>query len=163
MSSSAAAPLDAGIGAALRRLRAGAWRRHLLWGVLSLVVLGLLAILVWLARGHEIEQVQRALERDSADATQVLRERLARNVQDLHGLGSAPGDPAAWAGSAARLLDSHREWLRLQWRDPALALRAEADSPFHAPLPPDGPAAASDLERACAQARAQGEPIYAPS
>ena len=42
MSSSAAAPLDAGIGAALRRLRAGAWRRHLLWGVLSLVVLGLL-------------------------------------------------------------------------------------------------------------------------
>ena len=163
MSSSAAAPLDAGIGAALRRLRAGAWRRRLLWGVLSLVVLGLLAILVWLARGHEIEQVQRALERDSADATQVLRERLARDVQDLHGLGSAPGDPAAWAGSAARLLDSHREWLRLQWRDPALALRAEADSPFHAPLPPDGPAAASDLERACAQARAQGEPIYAPS
>ena len=161
--SSTASPLDAGIGAALRRLRAGAWRRRLLWGVLSLVVLGLLAILVWLARGHEIEQVQRSLERDSADAAQVLRERLARNLQDLHGLGSAPGDPGAWAGSAARLLESHREWLRLQWRDPALAPRAEADSPFHAPLPPDGTVAPSDLERACAQARAQGEPIYAPS
>ena len=167
MSALAEGEEDAGIAAALRRLRGGAWRRWLLWGVLSLVVLGLLGILVWLARGHEIEQVQRALERDSADGAQALRERLARNLQDLHGLGATAAPAEVWAGSATRLLEEHREWLQLQWRDPALGLRALADSPFYPPLPPapqDGHALdAADVAQACELASKQGAPVYAPS
>ncbi len=159
----AAASPDPGSAAALRRLRAGAGRRWLLWGVLSLTVVGLLAIAVWLARGHEIEQVQRALERDSLEAVQVLRERLGRNLQDLHGLGAAPADPEAWSAGAARLLETHREWLRLEWRGAALEPRAARDSPFHTPLPAEvREAMAPELQRLCQQASVQGEAIYAP-
>ena len=84
---------------ALAALR-GAWRRWALWGALVLVVAGLLATLVWLARGYEIEQVQRDLERDSADAAQALRQRLARNLQDLHSLATTPADPVGWWSAA---------------------------------------------------------------
>ena len=104
---------------ALAALR-GAWRRWALWGALVLVVAGLLATLVWLARGYEIEQVQRDLERDSADAAQALRQRLARNLQDLHSLATTPADPVGWWSAASDVLHEHREWLRLQWRGPAL-------------------------------------------
>ena len=155
---------------ALAALR-GAWRRWALWGALVLVVVGLLATLVWLARGHEIDQTQRALERDNADAAQALRQRLARNLQDLHGLAATQStmqfDPPGWSNASAQLLHEHREWLRLQWRDPALRLHAVADSPFYAtlpPAPPDGEAPdASDLAYACAQARKSGAAAYASS
>ena len=149
-------------------LPAPGWRRWLLWGVLVLVVVGLLATLVWLARGHEIEQTQRDLERDNGDAAQALRERLARNLQDLHSLASTQPDPVNWAGAAALLLDEHREWLRLQWRDPALRLVAAADSPFYPVLAPADEAgaafvAAGELGRLCGQARDSGAASYAPS
>ena len=151
---------------ALAALR-GAWRRWALWGALVLVVAGLLATLVWLARGYEIEQVQRDLERDSADAAQALRQRLARNLQDLHSLATTPADPVAWWSAASDVLHEHREWLRLQWRGPALRLQAAADSAFFPPLPPAAPdgeaAAAADIALACNLARKSGSAAYAPS
>ena len=145
----------------------GAWRRWALWGALVLVVAGLLATLVWLARGYEIEQVQRDLERDSADAAQALRQRLARNLQDLHSLATTPADPVGWWSAASDVLHEHREWLRLQWRGPALRLQAAADSAFFPPLPPAAPdgeaAAAADIALACNLARKSGSAAYAPS
>ena len=36
----------------------------------------------------------------------------------------APADPEAWSAGAARLLETHREWLRLEWRGAALEPRA---------------------------------------
>ena len=151
---------------ALAALR-GAWRRWALWGALVLVVAGLLATLVWLARGYEIEQVQRDLERDSADAAQALRQRLARNLQDLHSLATTPADPVGWWSAASDVLHEHREWLRLQWRGPALRLQAAADSAFFPPLPPAAPdgeaAAAADIALACNLARKSGSAAYAPS
>lgn len=156
---------DAPAGA-LAALRA-TWRRWALWAVLVLVVVGLLATLVWLARGYEIEQTQRDLDRDNADAAQVLRQQLARNLQDLHGLAATHADPIGWWEGAAQLLQEHREWLRLQWRDPALKLRAVADSPFYSPLPPAPPDGSgyhpSDIASVCGQARALSSAVYAPS
>ena len=157
------------MSAAAQRLAAARplWRRWLLWGVLVLVVVGLLATLVWLARGHEIEQTQRDLDRDNADAAQVLRQQLARNLQDLHGLAATHADPIGWWAGANELLHGHREWLRLQWRDPALALRAVADSPFYPSLQPAEPDAsghdAAGIAAVCGQARQLGTPVYAPS
>ena len=87
---------------ALRWLRS-VWRRWMLWGLLTLLVLAVLATLVWLARGYEIDQVQRAIERDNADAVQVLRSGLARNLQDLHGLGAIHGTHDQWAPAALKL------------------------------------------------------------
>ena len=156
---------DAPAGA-LARLR-GAWRRWALWFALVLVVVGLLATLVWLARGHEIEQTQRDLDRDNADAAQVLRQRLARNLQDLHGLAATHADPISWWTGATQLLHEHREWMRLQWHDAALNLRAVADSPFYpalAPPPPDGSTHhPSDIANLCGQASKLGAAAYAPS
>ena len=156
---------DAPAGA-LARLR-GAWRRGALWFALVLVVVGLLATLVWLARGHEIEQTQRDLDRDNADAAQVLRQRLARNLQDLHGLAATHADPISWWTGATQLLHEHREWMRLQWHDAALNLRAVADSPFYpalAPPPPDGSTHhPSDIANLCGQASKLGAAAYAPS
>ena len=156
---------DAPAGA-LARLR-GAWRRWALWFALVLVVVGLLATLVWLARGHEIEQTQRDLDRDNADAAQVLRQRLARNLQDLHGLAATHADPIGWWTGATQLLREHREWMRLQWHDAALNLRAVADSPFYpalAPPPPDGSTHhPSDIANLCGQASKLGAAAYAPS
>ena len=151
---------------ALAHLRS-AWRRWALWAVLVLVVAGLLATLVWLARGHEIEQTQRDLDRDNADAAQVLRQRLARNLQDLHGLAATHADPIGWWQGAAEQLHEHREWMRLQWRDPALNLLAVADSPFYSPLPPP-PADGhehhpSGIATLCEQASKLGGVVYAPS
>ena len=151
---------------ALARLR-GAWRRWALWFALVLVVVGLLATLVWLARGHEIEQTQRDLDRDNADAAQVLRQRLARNLQDLHGLAATHADPISWWTGATQLLHEHREWMRLQWHDAALNLRAVADSPFYpalAPPPPDGSTHHPfDIANLCGQASKLGAAAYAPS
>ena len=156
---------DAPAGA-LARLR-GAWRRWALWFALVLVVVGLLATLVWLARGHEIEQTQRDLDRDNADAAQVLRQRLARNLQDLHGLAATHADPIGWWTGATQLLHEHREWMRLQWHDAALNLRAVADSPFYpalAPPPPDGSTHHPfDIANLCGQASKLGAAAYAPS
>ncbi|MBP7530743.1 MAG: PAS domain S-box protein [Ottowia sp.] len=156
---------DAPAGA-LARLR-GAWRRWALWFALVLVVVGLLATLVWLARGHEIEQTQRDLDRDNADAAQVLRQRLARNLQDLHGLAATHADPISWWTGATQLLHEHREWMRLQWHDAALNLRAVADSPFYpalVPPPPDGSTHhPSDIANLCGQASKLGAAAYAPS
>ena len=156
---------DAPAGA-LARLR-GAWRRWALWFALVLVVVGLLATLVWLARGHEIEQTQRDLDRDNADAAQVLRQRLARNLQDLHGLAATHADPISWWTGATQLLHEHREWMRLQWHDAALNLRAVADSPFYpalAPPPPDGSSHHPfDIANLCGQASKLGAAAYAPS
>ena len=156
---------DAPAGA-LARLR-GAWRRWALWFALVRVVVGLLATLVWLARGHEIEQTQRDLDRDNAEAAQVLRQRLARNLQDLHGLAATHADPISWWTGATQLLHEHREWMRLQWHDAALNLRAVADSPFYpalAPPPPDGSTHhPSDIANLCGQASKLGAAAYAPS
>ena len=156
---------DAPAGA-LARLR-GAWRRWALWFALVLVVVGLLATLVWLARGHEIEQTQRDLDRDNAEAAQVLRQRLARNLQDLHGLAATHADPIGWWTGATQLLHEHREWMRLQWHDAALNLRAVADSPFYpalVPPPPDGSTHhPSDIANLCGQASKLGAAAYAPS
>ena len=152
---------------ALMRWLRSVWRRWMLWGLLSLLVLAVLATLVWLARGYEIDQVQRAIERDNADAVQVLRSALARNVQDLHGLGSIHGTHDQWAPAALKLLEEHREWLRLEWRGPQLSVLAAVDSPYYPPLSPLGASLAGDMEsgagQACTAARKFSGPAYAAS
>ena len=109
----------------------GWWRRWRLWGLLGLVVAGLLGVLIWLARNHEIDEVQRALDRENSGAVQALRQGLARRQQDLHGLATTQTQVDAWAPAALALLDRHRDWLRLEWRDAHLRLLAVADSPYY--------------------------------
>ena len=162
----ALAPGRVSLKAALRWLRS-VWRRWMLWGLLSLLVLAVLAVLVWLARGYEIDQVQRALERDNADALQVLRNGFALNVQDLHGLSAIPGGEDEWRTAAHKLLENHREWLRLEWRSPTLGVLAMSDSPYYPRLGTVDERLRGEADmgaaQACTSARNLGGPAYAPS
>ena len=162
----ALAPGRVSLSLALRWLRS-VWRRWMLWGLLSLLVLVVLGVLVWLARGHEIDQVQRALERDNADAMQVLRNGFALNVQDLHGLSAIPGGEDEWRTAARKLLENHREWLRLEWRSPTLGVLAMSDSPYYPRLGAVDERLRGEADmgaaQACTSARNLGGPAYAPS
>lgn len=140
-------------------------RRWSLWALLVMLVAALLVTLVWLAGRHEISQVQGALERDTTDAVSDIRSALTRNVQGLQALHAGSPTPGSWAVEAAAQLHEHREWVRLEWRDANLALLAQADTPFLAPvfdrLGRD--TAKPDLVLACAAARKFNGPAYSSS
>jgi two-component system sensor histidine kinase DctS len=136
-------------------------RRWLPWGLLVALVAALLGTLLWLARSYETEQVQRALERDNADAVADLRHALTADAQALRRM-TAAATPPQWEAAAQELLIAHPAWLRLEWRNAGLHPRAAGDSPFASqPLPlPADPAA---LQDACFEARQSGAASFAPS
>ena len=150
----------------LQRLLA-LWRRWRLWVMLVLVVALLLGVLVWLARNHEIDELQRALDRDNVNAVQTLRQGLTRRQQDLHGLATLQLTPERWAPAALTLLDRYRDWLRLEWRDTHLRLLASVDSPYYPPFQPadEGPRGQETqrIREACASAAKLDGAAYAES
>ena len=140
-------------------------RRWVLWGTLLLLVLLLLSALAWLALRYEKAQMQDQLERDTVDAVGDVRAAMQRNVQTLQALQPDEQSPAAWVPPTEEVLRNHREWVRLEWRDPALQLRVGVDSVYRTPvfarLGRDN--ALADIEQACALARRTSAAAYAPS
>ena len=140
-------------------------RRWVLWGVLLLLVAVLLTALAWLALRYEKAQMQDQLERDTVDAVGDVRAAMQRNVQTLQALQPDEQSPAAWVPPTEEVLRNHREWVRLEWRDPALQLRVGVDSVYRTPvfarLGRDN--ALADIEQACALARRTSAAAYAPS
>ena len=140
-------------------------RRWVLWGTLLLLVLLLLSALAWLALRYEKAQMQDQLERDTVDAVGDVRAAMQRNVQTLQALQPEAQSPAVWVAPAEEVLRNHREWVRLEWRDPALLLRVGVDSVYRTPvfarLGRDN--ALADVEQACALARRTSAAAYAPS
>ncbi len=140
-------------------------RRWVLWGVLLLLVAVLLAALAWLALRYEKAQMQDQLERDTVDAVGDVRAAMQRNVQTLQALQPDEQSPAAWVPPTEEVLRNHREWVRLEWRDPGLQLRVGVDSVYRTPvfarLGRDN--ALADIEQACALARRTSAAAYAPS
>jgi len=137
-------------------------RRWLLWGLLVALVAVLLVTLLWLAHSYATEQVQRALERDNADAVADLRHALAADAQTLRRMTAAAASPAQWEEAAQNLLITHPAWLRLEWRSAKLRSQGVSTSPFAAqPLPPFVDQAA--LQDACLEARQSGAASFAPS
>ena len=139
--------------------------RWSLWSLLIVLVGALLVTLVWLAGRYEASQVQSTLERDTADAVVDVRNGLTRNVQTLQALQTGSPGPGAWEPEAAALLREHREWLRLEWRDAALGVRAAVDSPFRPPVFTrlGRPNAQADVSLACTNARRISAPAYSTS
>ncbi len=146
-------------------LERSAWQRWILWLLLALLVMALVVAVVWLAGRHEVEQVQAALDRDTADAVGDLRAGLQRNVQSLRALQSDGLHGERWPSDAAALLRSHREWMRLEWRDAALHPLAAVETPYRTGLFDDDSrdAGQADVALACAAARKLGAPAYSPS
>jgi len=149
---------------AFARLRS-LWKRWFLWLILAVLVSVLLITVVWLAGRHEVEQVQAALDRDTADAVSDLRIGLQRNAQSLRATQASGLDRTHWPEAAATLLREHREWLRLEWRDAALRPLEAANTPYRMRLIDEESRGAdqTDVALACTAARKLGAPAYSPS
>ena len=109
-------------------------RRQILWSALVLLVVAMLAMLVWLAGVYETAKVQGRLERDAAETVGDVRTTFTRNVQSLQALQYSDPTPNSWAVDAASLLREHRELVRVEWRDSALQLLSQVDTPFRPPV-----------------------------
>jgi two-component system sensor histidine kinase DctS len=140
-------------------------RRWVLWSLLVVLVLTMLSTLVWLAGRYEVSQVQSRIERDGADAVSDIRTALTRNVQSLQALQYADRSTVPWGQDAHTLLREHREWLRLELRDPDLRVLKSVDTPFRAPVFNRFGRAANQPEvvQACGVARRQSGPGYGTS
>ncbi len=141
-------------------------RRWFLWALLVVLVAAVLVMLVWLAGRYEESQVQDRLDRDATDAVSDLRSALVRNVESLQALHARnPAQPDRWALDAAGLLHEHRELLRLEWRDTAMAVLAHADTVFRAPVFDrlGRNNAQSDVSLACTNSQRASGPAYSPS
>jgi two-component system sensor histidine kinase DctS len=148
-----------------RRSAFGA-RRWFLWALLVVLVAAVLVMLVWLAGRYEESQVQDRLDRDASDAVSDLRGALVRNVESLQALHSRnPVQQDRWVQDAAALLHEHRELLRIEWRDTRLAMLAQVDTGFRAPVFDrlGRHNAQSDVSLACTNARRASGPAYSPS
>ncbi len=143
-------------------------RRRWLWLLLVGLVVALLGMLVWLATRYEASQVQDKLEHDALEATGDIRSGLARNVQNLQALQFNEPTPASWQADAKKLLRDNRVLLRLEWRDAQLGqlgIKAQADSPFRAPVFDrlGRGYAQAEVEQVCATARKLSVPAYSNS
>lgn len=149
-------------GASLGRSASVRWS---LWALLLALVAALLVTLVWLAGRYEASQVQGKLERDAADALGDIRSALTRNVQSLQALQSRSNGPAAWTTEAAALLRDHRELVRIESRDNALATVTAVETPFRSPAFDRMPRSSANTEiaLACANARRLSGPSYSGS
>lgn len=143
----------------------GAWQRWSLWLLLAMLVMALLVTVVWLAGRHEVEQVQAALDSDTADAAADLRSKLQRNAQSLRALPTEGLNEGHWPPEAAALLRGHREWVRLEWRDAALTPLETLETPYRMHLFEEGERHSGqvDVALACAAARKLDGPAYSPS
>ena len=99
--------------------------------MLLALVITLLIALVWLAGRYEASQVQQGVERDAGDAVNDVRTMLTRNLQDIQALQASSAATDRWRVKALELLRNHRELLNLEWRDAALMVTVQAESPFH--------------------------------
>ena len=162
MSEGVASPEPA---AAAESEQSASQRRWLLWGLLGGIVVSLLVTLIWLAGRYEASQVQSRLDRDAAEALADIRLALTRNVQSLQALQAGHPTAAEWREEAQRLLLERRELMRIEWRDPQLAVMALADTPYRAPIFQRLGRAASqaDVGLACANARRSSGAGYAQS
>ena len=142
-----------------------AQRRRLLWLVLVGLVVVLLVMLVWLAGRYEASQVQDRLERDTGDAVGDIRTALTRNVQSLQALQFNQPTPGSWAIEAAGMLREHRELVQIEWRDAALTVRSQVDTPFRTPVFErlGRVNVQSDVAQACSTARKVSGPAYSGS
>jgi len=140
-------------------------RRWGLWVLLVMLVISMLSTLVWLAGRYEVSQMQSRIERDAADAVSDIRTALTRNVQSLQALQYADRTVVPWTQDAHALLREHREWLRLELRDPDLRVLKSVDTPFRAPVFNRYGRAANQPEvvQACGVAHRQSGPGYGSS
>ncbi|HYW56970.1 MAG TPA: ATP-binding protein [Polaromonas sp.] len=147
-----------------------AWRRRWsrrwgLWVLLVALLVALLSTLVWLAGRYESSQVQSRLEQDAAQTATDIRAALTRNIQGFQALQASSPTPDSWLGPAAELLRTHREMVRVEWRDAALTPVAHVETPYRTSVfeKLGRDSSFTDVSFACAAARRFSGPAYSSS
>ena len=145
--------------------RAFAVKRSVLWAALLALVVTLLATLVWLAGLYESSQIQSRLEHDAAETVTDIRTGFTRNIQSFQALQSGERTPDAWNFSAVDLLRERREIMRLEWRNEALDVVAQVDTPYRSPVFErlGRSSVQADLNLACSTARRLSSAVYSIS
>ncbi|RYF38071.1 MAG: PAS domain-containing sensor histidine kinase, partial [Comamonadaceae bacterium] len=140
-------------------------RRWLLWILLMALVFLLLSTLIWLAGRYETSQIQGRLERDTVETVADIHTGLARNVQSFQALQSSGRTPEEWPIVAVELLRDSREIMRLEWRDAAFGLIAQADTPYRARVfqRVARGSTLADMTLACSNANKLAGPSYSGS
>lgn len=155
---------------AANRVPMPAWRRRWsrrwgLWVLLVALLVALLSTLVWLAGRYESSQVQSRLEQDAAQTATDIRAALTRNIQGFQALQASSPTPDSWLGPAAELLRTHREMVRVEWRDAALTPVAHVETPYRTSVfeKLGRDSSFTDVSFACAAARRFSGPAYSSS
>jgi len=148
----------------MRRMPPGRLRWSL-WTLLLALVGATLVTLVWLAGRYEASQVQGRLDRDTGDAVTDIRNGLTRNIQTLQALYALSPTPEVWQVEASTLMRQHREWVRIEWRDPRLTALQFVETPFRQDLYRrlTRENAQFEVSQACANARRVAAPAYSTS
>ncbi len=98
--------------------------------LLVALVVALLGLLVWLAGRYETSVAQSRLEAAAAETVVDLRNGLTRNVRSLQALHASERGVEAWRSHADDLLRQQGEMMRIEWRDPTLALLTFSETPY---------------------------------
>ena len=137
-------------------------RRALLWAALVGLLLVAQSLLVALTLSYESSRVQDQAETAAAEAAADAKRELLRAMQQLQ--ASLWGAPALghWKDGAAELMRSHRELMRVERRDAAMAVGEAVDSVYGAPLFKTMAREDLDVETevACATARRLASPSF---
>ena len=117
------------------------------------------SLLVALTLHYRSARAQEAVDARAASASVVLVRHLGRTLQELLAL---PAGGAAWGTQANALILAHPEVMRIERRDPALALIDAVDSRARPPV--FGPSRRSNLQfevdTACRSAQRRAGPTY---
>ncbi|HEX6364037.1 MAG TPA: ATP-binding protein [Albitalea sp.] len=140
-------------------------RRVLLWAALIALLVVAQTLLVALTLRHESARVQEQVD-DLAGAAAVELERdVSRDLQSLQALLWNDPAPAHWRREAGELLRQRRAMLRIERRDPALAVADAVESPYRPALFGRIPREQIDVdaEFACAAVRRTTAPHFSRS
>ena len=142
-----------------------ALRRAPLWTVLVLLLIIAQSLLVALTVSYEAARSQDDIESLGAEAALQMRRSLLRSMQDLQTLMWPGPVMSSWSESASEMMRTRRELLRVERRDPAMAVVAEVDSPTSSHLFRQMSRAdlSMDTEAACQVARHQSAPQFSRS
>ena len=143
----------------------GPLRRALPWMALVALMLVAQSLLVALTINYEGVRALEQVEATAAGAGADIRQRLARNLQNLQSLLWREASSDAWRDEATSLLRQRSELLRIEVRDDRLGITDVVDSPYEAPVFTRLPRAALNLdtELACTAAQRLSGPAYSRS
>jgi two-component system, LuxR family, sensor histidine kinase DctS len=151
--------------APLPAVRPSRRRRVALWVALVGLIAVAQSLLVWLTLEYESNRVQEQTELAAASVAADVKQALSRHQQSVQALLWNDPPPAQWRAESMTLLQTRRELLRIERRDPRVQIVDAVDSPFDPPLFTQIARRDIELETqiACANALRQAAPNFSRS